>query len=672
MLVTGTLLVGTGLFLWTRFGRNANQQVSFMKQSTPLPETEEQQKQQLERLQETDIVDIEEWIDHYINVSSVSLGLAVAGIWFPPLQIVSAAGLTYLTIPIWQQTYKDLSNKRLTTNVLESIALPAFVLSGYILAAAISNWLYYFGLKLIEKSKHYSNNQIKTQLTQPLKTVWIQKDEHEIEIAYEAIQIDDLVVVQAGEVIPVDGMIVEGIASIDERMMTGESQLAEKAINDSVFAFTIVLAGKVLIKVEKTGAETVAAQIEQALEQTSYYTAAVELRTKEIIDRATLPTLALTTLTLPTAGLTSALIVLDSPLVDSIMITGPLSILVHLSMASKQNILIKDGRVLEILQDIDTIVFDKTGTLTHDQPHLGKIYPFEAYSEQEILTYAAIAESKQSHPIARAILKAAEQYHLKVDEIKDMQYELGYGIKVSLDGKKILVGSARFMQMENIEISQQAKQLEQHCHQQGYSLVYVAISGQLAGLIELHPTIRPEAQKVVTALKQRGLSLYIISGDHHNPTKALAEKLGIEHYFAETLPEHKADLIEQLQTQGKSVCFIGDGVNDAIALKTAQISVSLQGASNIAMDTAQVVLLDENLMQLLQLFNLADSLNNNVRKSLILDIVPNAICISGALFFHLSIYGALGIYSVGLLGNLANGISPLFSQKNKQPMDTTQ
>ncbi|WP_353572835.1 heavy metal translocating P-type ATPase [Candidatus Albibeggiatoa sp. nov. BB20] len=666
MLVTGILLIAGGsLYAWSRSNQKNALQIPFTQKHFSLTDSTPQKNDEAERLQETDIVDIEQWADHYFNVSSAALGVAAIGIWVPVFQIPAAVGLTYLTIPIWQQTYKDLiKRKRLTTGALESIALPAFALSGYMFVAVASNWLYYLGSKFIAKSKNYSSNQLKTQLTQPLKSVWLKQDGYEV--TYEDIQLGDVVVIQAGETIPVDGVIIEGVASIDERMMTGESQLAEKIKNEQVFAFTIVLAGKVWVKVEKTGQETIAAQIEQALEQTNHYAATIELRIKEIIDNATIPTLILTLITLPTVGLTSALIVLDSPIIDSIMITGPLGILIHLSIASKQNILIKDGRILEILKRVDTIVFDKTGTLTHSQPHVGKIYPLvDTYTEQEILTYAAIAESKQTHPIAKAIRQAAEQYHLELDSVTNMQYELGYGIKVLLGDKTILVGSTRFMQLEHVSISQHAKDLEQKCYRQGYSLVYVAINQNLAGLIELHPTIRPEAAQVIQSLKQRGLSLYIISGDHHNPTKALAEKLGIDHYFAETLPEDKANLIKQLQADGKSVCFIGDGMNDAIALKTANVSVSLQGASNIATDTAQVILMDENLTQLPQMFNIADSLNRNVKNSLVLDVVPNTICIGGALFFHLSIYGALAIYSIGLLGNLANGVAPLLSKRNQ-------
>ena len=184
-------------------------------------------------------------------------------------------------------------------------------------------------------------------------------------------------------------------------------------------------------------------------------------------------------------------------------------------------------------------------------------------------------------------------------------------------------------------------------------------------MIELHPTIRPEAKDVIAQLKQRGLSLVIISGDHEKPTQALAEELAIDHYFAETMPQDKADIVRQFQQQGKSVCFVGDGINDTIALKAADVSISLNSASSIAADTAQVVLMDDSLQQFPKLFELSESLEKNFKKSLLWDVIPNMINIGGAFFFHLGVYGALGIYSIGLTGGVINGIFPSLKTSKK-------
>ncbi|MCU7834702.1 MAG: heavy metal translocating P-type ATPase [gamma proteobacterium symbiont of Taylorina sp.] len=621
-----------------------------------------------EALQETDIASVEEWIDGHLTLSSIAMGTTLVGIWLPPFSLISIATLAYLTIPMVQRSYHGIVHQRkLKVDMVNLVTLPLLIGSGYLPVAAFGYWLYYMGLKVMAKAKNNSHNQLTHIFQECMSTVWIVKDGIEIEINFEELQVGDIAVIQGGETIPVDGTIIKGFASIDQRAMTGEAQPAEKETGESVFAFTLMLTGKIWVKVEKAGDETVASQIQLLLNDTTDYTASVELRVEELSDRLAFPSLVLGALALPVAGYTSALVVLDSALIDHLNITGNLNVLSHLSNATQHRLLIKDGRALEHLKNIDTIVFDKTGTLTQEIPHVGKIYANHSFTEEEVLIYAATAEYKQKHPIAKAILKAVEEQVLTLPIIDDTQYEIGYGIKVTVNKQTIRVGSGRFMALENISVSTDYKILQDDANQQGYSLVYIAVDQQLAGIIELHPTIRPEAKDIIKQLKQRGLSLAIISGDHEKPTQALAGELGIDLYFAETMPQDKADIVKQLQQQGKSVCFVGDGINDTIALKQADVSISLNSASSIAADTAQIVLMDDNLQQFPKLFELSESLESNYKKSLLWDIIPNMINIGGAYFFHLGVYGALGIYSIGLAGGVLNGVFPALKAKKKLP-----
>ena len=248
---------------------------------------------------------------------------------------------------------------------------------------------------------------------------------------------------------------------------------------------------------------------------------------------------------------------------------------------------------------MDTVVFDKTGTLTDEQPHVTQIHPWGDYEENEILRYAAAAEYTQTHPIAQAILQEARTRDVYIPAIDEATYRIGYGLTVTADSRPVHVGSFRFMEMEEIFIPPSIREVQAVCHNQGHSLVLVAMDYQVVGAIELHAAVRPEAKAMIQGLRQRNIKhIYIISGDHDTPTQKLATALGIDHYFPETLPESKADLIEQLQQEGRSVCYIGDGINDAIALKKAEVSISFRGASTIAMDTAQVILMDQSLNQL--------------------------------------------------------------------------
>ena len=348
-------------------------------------------------------------------------------------------------------------------------------------------------------------------------------------------------------------------------------------------------------------------------------------------------------------------------------ILAPLSILNYLNLASSQHILIKDGRALEALQDVDTVVFDKTGTLTIEQPHVAAIHPCGDLSENELLIFAAAAEYKQTHPIARAIREYAKERQLTLPSIQDTSIEIGYGLRVWLNDQLIRVGSARFMAMEGLTMPAKLEELKAYAHEHGYSVVYVAIDNHIEGAIELHATIRKEAKEVIQALRKRELDLYIISGDHEKPTKRLARELGIEHYFAETLPENKAELISQLQQQGKSVCFIGDGINDAIALKKANVSISLRGASTVATDTAQIILMDQSLNQLNYLFDLAKDLNRNMKINLITTIVPSGLLVGAIYLTKLHLVPLLLLAETGVLAGVANAMWPRLKHKPAPP-----
>jgi len=352
--------------------------------------------------------------------------------------------------------------------------------------------------------------------------------------------------------------------------------------------------------------------------------------------------------------------------------------LTYLNLASQQRILVKDGRSLQLLTKIDTIVFDKTGTLTLEVPHVALIHTCPSICEEQLLTYAAAAEYKQTHPIAKAILQAADERGLTLSAISDTKYEIGYGLKVSIptqkalltngtahgaDTKVVRVGSARFMTMEGIIIPSDIKGLHEESQKSGHSFVYVAINDELAGAIELHATIRPEAKQVVSELRKRKMDIVIISGDHEQPTKKLAQELGIDNYFAETLPENKAELISKLQEEGKSVCFVGDGINDSIALKKANVSISLRGASSAATDSAQIILMNQNLKQLICAFDVAQNFETNMKLNLTATIIPGVITVFGAFFLGFGIAHSVILNDIGVIIGASNAIWPWLKER---------
>lgn len=601
----------------------------------------------------------EKEIDRNLKLSAGMLGLVVTSTAFPIFAPLSVVGLTYLNMPFIVSGYKELVKKReIKSGVLDATISLSLLIMGYLFAMALFFIFYYTSQKLLMKTQDKSKQSLINILGESPQFVWVVIDNVEVQISFDKLQQGDVIVVYAGETIPIDGVINEGIGSIDQHKLTGEAQPAEKMKDDQVFASTLLISGKLYIRVDKTGQETVAAKIGNVLNHTVDFKSSLQSKGERIVDKSAVPTLAIGLVTLPVLGVASAATTLLASFGYNMRVIAPISMLNYLKMASEKGVLVKDGRALELLQTVDTVVFDKTGTLTQEEPHLGAIYCCSSYTENDILCYAATAEYKQTHPIAKAILASARSRNLELLAIDQTDYEVGYGLKVKLADKVLRIGSANFMELENITIPAEIHAIQDRCSEQGTSLVYVAVDEQLGGAIEIQTTIRPETKQVIKALKQKGMSIAIISGDREEPTRQLASELGIDHYFAETLPENKASLIKQFQKEGKSVCFIGDGINDSIALKTANVSISLHGASTIATDTAQVVLMDKSLNHLPYLFDLANNLEKNMKANLATTIVPGIICIGGVYFLHFGIIAATLLYNAGLAAGVANAMSP--------------
>ena len=483
---------------------------------------------------------------------------------------------------------------------------------GYFFLFGLNTFVFLLARTLLDKVKRDSRADYTDIFRQQARTVWVRVDGEEIERRLDAVKVDDLVSIAAGQTIPVDGRIAEGAATIDQHILTGEAVPAEKGVGDAVFALTVVLSGKIWVRVEKTGAATAAAQVARVLSNTVDFKTGRQLRAEHVADRLVAPTFLSGLVAWPLLGAGAGAALLDAHPKYKTTLASSLGLLNYFKLAAREGLLIKDGRTLELLNDVDTVVFDKTGTLTLGQPHVRRLYTRGSHAAADILRLAAAAEQHQSHPVAAAIMHAARTRGLSVPSIDEAEYKLGYGITVTAERSVVCVGSMRFMEMEGIALPPAMVELQTRCHGEGHSLVLVAIDGDVAGAIELHTTVRPEAKLIVQGLRRRNItSMYIISGDHETPTRRLAETLGIEHYFAETLPENKAALIEGLQQAGKVICYVGDGINDSIAMKKSHVSVSLRGASTLAVDTAEVILLDESLNQLGRLFDIARECHTN-------------------------------------------------------------
>ena len=624
----------------------------------------DKRREQLEKIASSinryDISVEEQEINHYLAISTATMGIALTGLLFyPSLVLVSLAGTIYCTVPLYKAAYHSLVKERkITVDVLYAFTHTSVFVKGLFAFGTLSSFYVFASQKLLLRARERFEKNVIQIVKESPRSVWVLVDGEEVEKPFDKLETDDIVVIQAGEIMPIDGTIVDGIASIDQQILTGEAQPVEKSMGDPVFASTIVLTGRICISIEKSGTETIAAQIGQIINQTEDAKGDQQLWAEKLTDQSVPPIMALSGLTLPFLGLESAAAIIDSHTQRRGIIATPISTINYLNFASERGILIKDGRALERLHEVDTIIFDKTGTLTLKQPHVGRIHACNGYEEEQVLTYAAAVEARQPHPIGKAIFQAAIERNLALPQIEESQYQIGYGLKVHLAGLLIRVGSARFMTLEEITIPPEITPIISDAQDRGVSIVMVAIDTQLAGVIELHATIRPEADEMIQALHKRGLRTCIISGDHEHPTRQLAHELGIEQYFAETLPEDKAKIVERLQSEGRKVCFVGDGINDAIALQQAHVSISLGDASVAATDTAQILLMDAEMGQLIQLLDLARKANANMRNTIILLAIPPILGVTGVLFFGFGLMQVEFFSQTFFVGALGNAMLP--------------
>ena len=608
-------------------------------------------------------------LNRNIVLAGVSLSVMIAVLpFFPPIRFLSIPVTLYILNTILQKTIEKFKRGIIGADFLSLITIPLSILFGFYFLGLFALFIYSIAQRAIIKIHEDSHSNLIDVFQQIPKSVWIIVDDVEIRIPFQEIKVGDILVVHAGEVIPADGIVTSGIASVDQQILTGEAIPVDKGVADEVFASTTVLTGQIFIRVEKAGEATTVAKVGQVLNNMVDFKSSKELRAERLADKTALPTLIAGGIAFPILGASGALAVLGSHFTNKMRMIASLSILNYLNVASKNGILIKDGRALEWLKQVDTIIFDKTGTLTEEQPTVGLIFSSTDYSDNDVLRYAVAAEYKQTHPIAKAIIQEAEKLDLLIPTIDETEYQIGYGLTVQVEGKIVRVGSKRFMEMVKLPIPSRLQEVEKVCYQEGHSLIMVAVNEQLIGAIELLPTIRPEAKAVIQQLRQlpQIKATYIISGDHEMPTRKLAKTLGIDHYFAETLPENKAKIIEELQQEGKFICYIGDGINDAIALKQSQVSISLRGASTVATDSAQIILLDKGLQHFNLLFDIAKTYNRNMDVTLALVVTPTFVGIGGAYLLGFGLGSTVFLSMFALLSGTGSAMFPLFYEPSKK------
>ncbi len=607
--------------------------------------------------------------DLHLPICTASIPLAASAQFAAPVMLPAAALLYAFTcIPTFQEARRVLAEeKRIGVDFLDSVVMVGCLGTLTIFPGAVCCWCLSFGRFLVKQSRDRSQKLLLDAFGKQPRYAWLCRDGAEVQVPTDRLDKGDIIVIHTGEVVPVDGHVVEGMALVDQHALTGESTPAEKGTGDRVFAATLLVAGQVRVSVETSGSETASARIGRILRDTAGYKMASQHKGERLADKAVIPTLGVGALGMATLGPIGAVAVLNSDLGTGIRMAAPLAMLSSLTLCASKGILVKDGRALEMMNRIDTVLFDKTGTLTRDQPEVGRIIAADGWDPARILAFAAAAERKFHHPIALAILHRADELGLRPLPTDDTQYKVGYGISVRILRYAVRVGSKRFMESEAIELTGEIRAALDEAHRDGHTMVLVAVDDRIAGAIELKAAVRPEVSRVIADLRRAGIRhIAIVSGDHEAPTRRLAESLGMDRYFAQVLPADKADYVAKLQAEGRKVCFVGDGINDSIALKKADVSISLRGASSLATDTAQVVFLEGGLARLCELREIACNLDRNINRSWAMIVAPNVTNMIGVFTMGFGIMASVITNNVSALAALANGLMPLRKVRRRE------
>ncbi|MFV8829111.1 heavy metal translocating P-type ATPase [Alkalihalobacterium sp. APHAB7] len=536
---------------------------------------------------------------------------------------------TYIQlVPGWRfykNSYKVLKNKSADMNVLVAMGTTAawfysgamtlfpaqltemgFPYQLYYDVTTVITTLILLGRYFEAKAKGKTSTAIKKLMSLQAKTARVVRNGTELEISVEEVRIGDHVLVRPGERIPVDGVVLKGKSAVDESMLTGESIPVEKTAGDHVIGATINKSGSFTFQATKVGRETALAQIIRMVNEAQGSKAPIQ-RVVDLISAYFVPTVVIIAILSfivwyfvgPDPSLIFALTTFIAVLIIAcpcaLGLATPTSIMVGTEKGAENGILIKDATSLERAHKINTIILDKTGTITEGKPKLTDLITAGHLSEHELLTMAASVETASEHPLGEAIVEAAKEKGIKMDEPDSFEAIVGHGLIASLKSQEVLIGNIKLMQKFNIEL-ESYEQTAITLADQGKTPMYVAVNGQFAGIIAVADTLKKGSQPAITALKRMGIEVIMLTGDHERTARAIAKEAGIDHYIAEVLPEHKAAEVKKLQDQGKVVAMVGDGINDAPALAQADVGIAIGTGTDVAMETANITLMRGDIL----------------------------------------------------------------------------
>src|SRR3990170_2580789 len=583
------------------------------------------------------------------------LGTNILGIRLP--EPISASWIMFLlATPVYfysgwiflYSTYKALQAKTLNMAVLIAVGITAAYVFSIILtlmgaeesfyeAAAMLTTFVLFGHWMEMKSRRGTTDALQAlfDLVPPQARLW--KDGKETLVPTSEVKLGDILILKPGDKIPVDGEIIEGETAIDESLVTGESLPVAKKPGDKVIGGSINTTGSVKFKATKIGSDTALAQIVKMVETAQNSKAPGQKLADRFAKYLVIVAVGGGLLTFSIwffiigqpflFALTFAISTVVIACPDALGLATPTAVAVGTGLGAKHNILIKDAPTLEQVSKIEAVVLDKTGTLTEGKPKITDVVAVSDYSEDEILQLEAAAEEKSGHPLSNAVLEEAKRRKIKVSQkVEKFRNIAGHGVEAEVEGKHILVGTVRLMKDRKVDIAPLQKDIERLLSE-GKTIMILAVEGKIAGVAAAQDPIKENAKKAVSRMRDLGLEIAMITGDNQKTGEAIGKQLGIERIFAEVLPEDKAKYVKKLQDEGKFVAMVGDGVNDAPALAQADIGIAIGAGTDVAIETAKVVLMKSDPTDVLRAIKLSKATVRKMKQNLFWASIYNLFAI---------------------------------------------
>jgi Cu+-exporting ATPase len=528
----------------------------------------------------------------------------------------------------------------LLATVVPSISPPSFRdMAGtppvYFEAAASIVTLVLLGQVLELRARSRTGAAIRALLDLSPKTARLLRDTSEVDVPLDQVKAGDRLRVRPGEKIPVDGVVLEGTSSVDESMVTGESVPVEKEAGGRLIGATVNGTGSLIMRAERVGSETLLAQIVQMVSQAQRTRAPIQRLADRVaayfvpaVIAVALVTFIVWSLLGPQPRLAHALVNAVAVLIIAcpcaLGLATPMAIMVGTGRGAQTGVLVRNAEALEILEKVDTLVIDKTGTLTEGRPTLESVVAAPGVDETELVAVAASLEQGSEHPLAAAIVNAAKANRVPLREVSGFQSTTGRGIRAQVDGKEVAIGNENFFGELGVSVvALSAKTAE--LRNKGQTVVFVSISGRLAGILGIADPIKGSATRAIQELKNEGLRIVMLTGDNRATAEVVARSLGIEEFEAQVLPDRKSQVVKRLQGQGRIVAMAGDGINDAPALAQANVGIAMGTGTDVAMESSGVTLVKGDLEGIVRARKLSQATMRNIRQNLFFAFVYNSV-----------------------------------------------